>query len=213
MLNRVVVRVSNLKLAGCAAVALHLSLFYIELNRLPTIAPTNRLIPLNVVVQEVRDEQALKQTLKEQEPQITQESDLEPEETQQIPAHKEEAVIVSQTTEEKEDSIHVPSIHSKNFKNFLRLENESSLQANAEQVDIFNQSFEAPAVGTTPEKTHERILARHLSRVGVGMTEDEKGRRTCYALIHNMLDISAGPSVLSRDCTPAKKFELNRELN
>ena len=163
-----------------------------------------------MVIRKVRDEKIPKQTPKEEEPQTTQTSDSKPEEVQiRTDLRKEQSVFVLQPSTKQDKPIRVPSIHSKVFKNFLKQENELSLQENPEQLDTFDQSFEPPTLDYPAEQTDQRTLIRHLNGVGVGMTEDEKGRRTCYALIQIMLDISAAPAVLSRDCTLPKRFEFS----
>lgn len=208
MLNWISGNGTNLKLAGCLAALVHLSLLTMTLDPIPSEAPSVKQTPLTLVIHKNREPVPIKQASK-QAVQVPPVTERERKEEQHIPEPIESSIVDISIAEEKEKIISVPTIHSQSFKSFLNSESDASVQRNPKQIESFRQSFEAPISDYSPEKTSRRTLVKHLSRVGVAMTEDEKGRRTCYGLIQNMLDISAAPSVLSRNCTSSKKFELN----
>lgn len=209
MLNGVAHQGSNLIQAGCLAAALHLALFYFSFHLMPASNVSKVLSPLSVVIQLDSDEQILKPELLEEAPKATQAPDPIPEELQQYSKPLEQQTVIRQALEHSESPHRVPTIHSQSFKNFLMQESDPSLKKNQQQLDVFNQSFELPAPGAAAEQPSQRTLVSHLSKTGVGMTEDKHGNRTCYALLHNMLDATAGPMILSKDCTPPKKIELD----
>ena len=200
----------NLKLAGCAAVLLHVCLFYVQISGETYDNPKDVLKTLNVVLKRVKEEPVSEPTLLEEKPQVTQSPEPQlKEERETADIRKEKPEIVLQTSEKKEKSISVPSLDSKEFESIINEINELSIQNNPEQLEKFNHSFEPPKTDSPAQRNSEVEFSQHLRSAGVGMIINEDGSRTCYALIQNPWDVAAQPSVLSRDCTPKKKFKLD----
>ncbi|MEM7360428.1 MAG: hypothetical protein AAF431_15130 [Pseudomonadota bacterium] len=185
------------------AVLLHLSLLLMEMDLIPSDYSQDNLKFLRVIIQpaRIREQSAEAETPvsdSENQREITQPKVNQP-------------VVVAQPYDKSTSSVRIPSVHSQAFENFLQQETQAQIERNQEQLQMFDQSFASPGIRAPAEPTSRRTLVRHLSRTGVGMTEDEKGNRTCYALMHNMLDATAAPAILGKDCTPPRKFELDLE--
>ena len=192
---------AKLVIAACVASLLHSSLLLIDFKWMSEDLATSESQTLKVVIQnpsEQRKEE--RETLPKPEPSPPQKprKDL-----------STDSVVVRQAIKKEEKPIRIPSVQSEAFKKFLEQETDIAIQNNPSQIEEFDQSFELPSADYNEELNDPEVLLKHMQQTGVGMTEDKYGRRRCYALSHNMFDIDASPIVLSRDCTPPKKFELN----
>ena len=94
------------------------------------------------------------------------------------------------------------------FRRFVEQETQAYQSDNPGQAEKFRQTFEEP-VSTKEIISSDNVSAQaQLRATGVFADEDKNGNRRCYAVIENMLDISAAPSYTSQNCTPEKKFDL-----
>jgi hypothetical protein len=99
------------------------------------------------------------------------------------------------------------SLQSANFKQWLRSETENHSNQNLEAVGEFNQSFDTPLPYKSP-KALSVFNGNPVPRGGTTFSTENNGRRTCYVKMMNLLDISSGPTLVSKDCTPKSKFDL-----
>ena len=85
----------NLKLAGCAAVLLHVCLFYVQISGEIYDNPKDVLKPLNVVLKKVKEEPVSEASLPEEKPQVTQSTEPQlKEERETTDVSKEKPEIV-----------------------------------------------------------------------------------------------------------------------
>lgn len=100
------------------------------------------------------------------------------------------------------------SLNSKEFRRFLKSETERNSSEAAESIANFNQTFE-----TAPTQEYaEELSPYHADSIQKGGNNDfalaRDGRVTCVVRTLNMLDVTASPNYVGKDCTPEKKFEL-----
>lgn len=99
--------------------------------------------------------------------------------------------------------------NSDQFKRFLQQETDNYRVDNPQTVTEFSQTFEQSIIEDTSMVNDTPEARAQLRGIGVFAKQDKQGNRTCYGQIFNMLDVSAAPSYVGKDCTPEKKFELN----
>ncbi len=147
---------------------------------------------------------------REPEPEA-QETEVSPDVVQPSPSPPQVDKLIIATKPDKEAAPRVviqTSQESALFKNWLKSETDTFSNQNPESVGEFDQTFTVPAPYQSPEELS--IFSPNPTDVrnrGDFMTEDN-GKRTCYVRTTDLLDISSSPAVVSKDCTPAKKFEL-----
>ena len=99
------------------------------------------------------------------------------------------------------------SLHSSSFKNFLRSETDNFTVKNPSSIERFDQTFVEPLGYQSPEEL-SHLNGNPVPARSTTFSTEHKGKRTCYVKVMNLLDISASPSLVSKDCTPNKTFDL-----
>ncbi|MBL4670680.1 MAG: hypothetical protein JKX81_00360 [Arenicella sp.] len=106
------------------------------------------------------------------------------------------------------------SPQSTSFKRWLSSETETFIRQNPDSMANFDTTFEE----SIPHQSPKELSPYHpksISRGNTTFATEHKGKRTCMVRNINLLDISAGPSFVAKDCTTEKKFDLklNRPNN
>ena len=112
------------------------------------------------------------------------------------PAKESEAIVMIQI-----------SSQSTLFKRWLKSETDSFANQAPESVGKFDQTFEATPVYESPEELSP-YRRNSVPRASTTFKTEYKGKRTCYVKDMNLLDISASPLLVTKDCTVEKKFDL-----
>lgn len=147
---------------------------------------------------------------RESEPEA-KETEVSPEVVQPSPSPPQVDKLIIATKPDKEAAPRVviqTSQKSTQFKNWLKSETDSFSSQNPDSIGVFDNTFAAPAPYKSPEELS--VFSPNPTDVrnrGDFMTEDN-GKRTCYVRTFDLLDISSSPEIVSKDCTPTKKFEL-----
>lgn len=148
------------------------------------------------IVEEVKEEVVL-------EPEPTPTPIAKPKVTSELLTVKEES-----TQEAAEPRIKI-SPNSKEFRRFLRSETDGYIEKNPRTVGRFDRTFEIAPV----EDYAEELSPYHSDSIPKGGNNDfavaQDGRVTCVVRTLNMLDVTASPNFVSKDCTPKEKFELD----
>lgn len=101
------------------------------------------------------------------------------------------------------------SPNSNEFRRFLRSETDSYIEKNPGTVQGFDRTFEIAPV----EDYAQELSPYHSDSIPKGGNNDfavaQDGRVTCVVRTLNMLDVTASPNFVSKDCTPKEKFELD----
>ncbi len=106
------------------------------------------------------------------------------------------------------------SPQSTSFKRWLSSETETYTHQNPSSIADFDTTFEEPKRYQSPTELSP-YNPKSTPRGSTTFVTEQKGKRTCMVKNINLLDISAGPSFVAKDCTPEKKFDLklNRANN
>lgn len=127
----------------------------------------------------------------------------------------DQVIVVSPSTNRAEPRVTIQtSTQSTSFKRWLNSETENFTGKNPDSINGFEKTFEPPTAYQSPEE----LSPYHRKSVPRGSTlfdTEYKGKTTCVAKNINLLDITAGPSFVFKDCTSRKKFDLklNRPNN
>jgi len=203
----------ELLIAGVLAVCVHILLLLITFkdNR-ESLASTKALsVTLKIEEQEKEIQEQPLQTPEETKPAIA-------EQLQESPPKVMEAEPKDDLLSEPE-TVLTTSLLSQEFKALIQQETHTYRQANPNSVEEFSETFEDSekanqdySLGSKAGLTKEGLaLARSI---GVFMSQDKNGRRTCGAYTHQLLiggsfDGDSLGGVVTKDCTPEKKFKLN----
>lgn len=209
----------NAYLALLGAVVLHLALLLIQFSfELQTLDADNELsITLlnEQPVEKLETPKPRKQEPKKQEPkkqELDKPSTNPRSSIQPRPAPTIDNVIVAQPSDQKNEQPKVSlnlSTNSDQFKKFLRNETDSYTSANPESLESFEQTFTPSTTAVTEVSPSSKSSQRQMRRTGVGMSQDKNGKRTCFAQIPGLNSDFETPQLLSKDCTPPKKFNLD----
>ncbi len=116
-------------------------------------------------------------------------------------------LIVAKASSQTTDKLQL-SLNSKEFRRFLKSETERNSKQAQESIANFNQSFEAPPL----QDYAEELSPYHADSIQKGGNNDfalaQDGKVTCGVRTLNMLDVTASPNYVFKDCTPDEKFDL-----
>jgi hypothetical protein len=130
------------------------------------------------------------------------------------PSIKLDEVIVSSNSTDVTRITIQTSPQSTSFKRWLSSETETHIRQNPSSVANFDMTFEKSILYQSPEELSP-YNPKSTPRGSTTFVTEHKGKRTCMVKNINLLDISAGPSFVAKDCTPENKFDLklNRANN
>lgn len=130
------------------------------------------------------------------------------------PSIKLDEVIVSSNSTDVTRITIQTSLQSTSFKQWLSSETEIHINQNPSSVADFDTTFEESIPYLSPEELSP-YNPKSITRGSTTFVTEHKGKKTCMVKNINLLDISAGPSFVAKDCTPEKKFDLklNRANN
>ena len=168
-------------------------------------------LPLSVSIQ--LEDQAPEPIVEEVKQEVEKEVALEPEPTP-TPTAKPQITsglltVKEESTQEAAEPRIKISPNSKEFRRFLRSETDDYIEKNPGTVGRFDRTFEVAPV----EGYAEELSPYHSDSIPKGGNNDfavaQDGRVTCVVRTLNMLDVTASPNFVSKDCTPKEKFELD----
>jgi hypothetical protein len=121
-----------------------------------------------------------------------------------VPIKLDEILVVSPSTNDAGPRITIQaSPHSTSFKRWLSSETESFIGQNPSSIIDFDTTFKQPTAYQSPAELspyHRKSIPRGSTTFDV----EYKGKTTCLAKNINLLDITAGPSFVAKDCTSEK---------
>jgi len=125
----------------------------------------------------------------------------------EVPQEPVKQPVISTLESEKSKAISGP-ISVIDMRNFINQDAKGFVSNNEDVIEQLNQTFE-PKLERQAAIENNRSAQNQALLTGVGARTNENGKRTCYAVIYNFSSPLAEPNVLSRDCTPEKKFEFD----
>jgi len=100
------------------------------------------------------------------------------------------------------------SAQSNLFKYWLKSETEEFARQNPDSIANFDTTFNESKPYQAPKELAPDN-PKSIPRGSTTFVTQKKGKKTCMVKNLNLLDITAGPSFVAKDCTPEKKFILN----
>jgi hypothetical protein len=100
------------------------------------------------------------------------------------------------------------SLQSTSFKRWLSSETETYIHQNPSSITNFDTTFDVSKPYQSPTELSP-YNPKSIPRGRTTFVTEHKGKRTCMVKNIDLLDISAGPSFVAKNCTVEKKFDLN----
>lgn len=193
-------------LALACAIGVHVLLFTIHIaTDIPTLKTPNE-IRITFLNEKVEEEKPVEEV--EQQPN-KQLKPLPPEQPSIVKPITSIIVAQPDETESEQSSTKVVvNTNSDEFNKFLNNETDSFRNANPKSLGEFSQTFEEPRREFNEVTMVGKEAEAQIRQMGVGMSQDKNGNRTCYTQTLDLLG-NGSPKLLSKDCTPPKKFILD----
>lgn len=118
-------------------------------------------------------------------------------------------IVVNRSIDSDSNTISIQtSPQSNSFKRWLKSETDSFIRQNPDSIANFDTTFDESKPYQAPKELAPGN-PKSIPRGSTTFVTQQKGKRTCMVKNLNLLDITAGPNFVAKDCTPEKKFTLN----
>ena len=192
-------RTGNIRIAVTAAIIFHIAALSLQFS-FDAYAPESE---ISIQVQ-------LQTPAPQEEPEMEEIVLPEPDPAVSPPAQEiDPSTLISSKPDPESEPAKVrlqTSPFSKSFNSFVQSETERHRQQNPQQLQNFSDTFEfAFQADESPTEITRDVLPRDS---GAFMAE-VNGKRLCGYKVDSLLEVTEAPMILTKDCTPQAKFELN----